>query len=118
MVNEKINTGKKKEVVSKKTIKKEIKSCDDKHCPIHNNLKLRGRSFQGVILSKDTHKTAVVGWERSSLIRKYERYELKKSKVKVHNPLCITAKVGDKVKIVECRPLSKTKSFVIVEVIE
>ena len=33
----------------------------------------------------------------------------------VHNPTCIGAGVGDRVKIMECRPLSKTKHFCIIE---
>jgi small subunit ribosomal protein S17 len=33
-----------------------------------------------------------------------------------HNPPCINAKEGDVVKIAECRPLSKTKKFVVIEV--
>ena len=34
-----------------------------------------------------------------------------------HNTICINAKEGDIVKIMECRPLSKSKNFVIVEVL-
>ena len=34
--------------------------------------------------------------------------------MKVHNPDCINAKEGDLVGVVECRPLSKTKNFVII----
>ena len=45
----------------------------------------------------------------------YERYRVKLSKLKAHNPPCIDAKVGDYVKIRQTRPLSKTKSFVIIE---
>jgi len=37
------------------------------------------------------------------------------SRITAHNPPCIGAKTGDKVKIAECRPISKTKSFVVVE---
>jgi small subunit ribosomal protein S17 len=48
-------------------------------------------------------------------IPKYERYELRTGKYKAHNPPCIGAKVGAKVKIMECRALSKTKSFVVIE---
>jgi ribosomal protein S17 len=62
-------------------------------------------------------KTANVGWERRHFLRKYERYEKRKSAVKAHNPPCINAKEGNVVKIMECRPLSKTKNFVIIEVL-
>ncbi|MFQ6105493.1 MAG: 30S ribosomal protein S17, partial [Candidatus Hydrothermarchaeaceae archaeon] len=33
-----------------------------------------------------------------------------------HNPACIGAKKNDKVKIMGCRPISKGKTFVVVEV--
>jgi len=31
---------------------------------------------------------------------------------------CLNAKIGDEVKIAECRPLNKTTSYVVVEVIK
>ena len=40
------------------------------------------------------------------------------SKIQAHKPDCIDVKVGDSVKIAECRQLSKTKHFVLVEVKE
>jgi len=42
----------------------------------------------------------------------------KRSRVAAHNPVCINAKIGDKVRIAECRPISKTKAFVIIEVMK
>ena len=33
----------------------------------------------------------------------------------MHNPECINAKDGEIVKVMECRPLSKTKNFVILQ---
>ncbi len=47
---------------------------------------------------------------------RYERYEKRRTRVAAHNPPCINAKEGDKVVIAECRPLSRTKKFVIIEV--
>ncbi len=91
------------------------KKCDDKKCPIHNGLSLRGRVFRGKVVSKDTHKTARVQLSRIRPVRKYERFEHRTSKFSVHNPLCLDCNVGDDVKIVECRPISKTKKFVIIE---
>nr|AJS12927.1 30S ribosomal protein S17, small subunit ribosomal protein S17 [uncultured archaeon] len=43
------------------------------------------------------------------------RYERRKSRIPSHSPPCVGAKEGDHVKIAECRPLSKTVSFVVVE---
>ncbi|MDD4878587.1 MAG: 30S ribosomal protein S17 [Candidatus Nanoarchaeia archaeon] len=95
---------------------KEPKSvCTDRHCPFHGELGLHGRTFTGKIATTDYNRTASIVWERSVYLPKYERYELRRSKVKAHNPDCIGAKVGDMVKIMECRPISKTKSFVVIE---
>jgi small subunit ribosomal protein S17 len=46
---------------------------------------------------------------------KYERFEWRTGKYMAHNPPCINAVIGTKVKIMECRPLSKTKAFVVIE---
>ena len=89
--------------------------CKDRHCPFHGGLKVRGRYFGGMVRKADTHGTIDVEWPRLFYLSKYERYEKRRSRVKAHNPTCINVKVGDKVKIVECRPISKTKHFVVVE---
>ncbi len=47
---------------------------------------------------------------------KYNRYIKKRTKLKAHNPSCVNANKGDVVTIMECRPLSKTKKFVVLEV--
>ena len=91
--------------------------CNDDNCPFHGRLKCRGRTFVGTIISAKMQKTVTVNWERRHFLKKYERYEKRESKVKAHNPACINAHDGDIVKIMECRPLSKTKNFVIVEVL-
>ncbi len=96
----------------------EQNKCDDRYCPIHGSLKLRGREFQGTIVSSKMQKTVSVEWETRKKVPKYERYEKRKSNVKAHNPTCISAKEGDIVVIKECRPLSKTKKFAVVKVLE
>jgi small subunit ribosomal protein S17 len=96
-------------------IKAPTKECKDKKCPFHGDIRVRGRTFTGVIIKRDVHKTATVEWSRRIKIPKYERFEKKRTKVRAHNPPCIDAKDGDKVKIMECKPLSKTKNFVIIE---
>lgn len=79
-------------------------------------LKTRGRTFKGVVVSSKAQKTVTVEWMRRVYIPKFERYQIKRSKVKAHNPSEMDAKEGDSVVIRECRPLSKTKKFVVVEV--
>jgi small subunit ribosomal protein S17 len=90
-------------------------TCTDKNCPFHGELAVRGQSIEGVVVSTKMDKTAVVERNYLNYQQKYERYEKRTSHYSVHNPPCLGVKPGDHVKIVECRPLSKTVSFVIVE---
>ena len=90
--------------------------CNDNNCPFHGRLQCRGRIFVGTVISVNMQKTAIIEWHRKHFLKKYERYEKRESRVKAHNPECVNAKEGDIVKIMECRPLSKTKNFVIVEI--
>ncbi|MBI2574643.1 30S ribosomal protein S17 [Candidatus Woesearchaeota archaeon] len=89
--------------------------CDDKNCPFHGSLKIRGRMLTGSITSAKMRKTASFSLERREKVRKYQRYEKRFTSLKAHNPDCISAKEGDKVTVSECRPLSKTKKFVIIK---
>lgn len=89
--------------------------CGDEDCPFHGRLPVRGQVIEGVVVSDKAPKTVVVLRSYLKKIRKYERYEKRTSKIHAHNPPCINAHMGDTVKIMECRPLSKTKSFVVVE---
>lgn len=90
-------------------------NCDDKNCPFHGSLKCRGRIFEGLVVSSKMQKTVSVEWSRKHYLPKYERYENRRTRVKAHNPQCIDAKEGGIVKVSECRPLSKTKNFVVIE---
>ncbi len=89
--------------------------CKDKNCPFHGDLKVRGQIIEGRVVSDKMRRTVVVEKDYLHRLRKFERYERRRSKLSAHNPECIAAKVGDNVKIMECRPISKTKSFVIIE---
>ena len=89
--------------------------CNDTKCPFHGKLSVRGRQFTGTVVSTKMRKTAVIEFERPNFLKKYERYEKRRTKLKVHNPECINAKDADVVRIIECRPLSKTKNFVIIQ---
>ncbi len=91
--------------------------CSDTKCPFHGKLGARGRQFTGTVVSTKMRKTAVIEFERIHFLRKYERYEKRRTILKVHNTECINAKDGDIVKVMECRPLSKTKNFVIIQIL-
>ncbi len=94
------------------------KTCEDKNCPFHGEIALRGGIFEGTVVSDSMDKTVKVEWETMVKDSKYSRYLKSRSKVSAHSPACIGAKVGNKVLIAETRPLSKTKHFVVVRVIE
>lgn len=94
------------------------KECKDVKCPFHGKLSLRGNMLEGLVVSLKAPKTAVVEREYLHYVPKYERYERRSSKIHAYKPECIEVKEGDKVRIVECRPLSKTKKFVVVEVVK
>ncbi|MBL7206574.1 MAG: 30S ribosomal protein S17 [Candidatus Aenigmarchaeota archaeon] len=97
------------------TAKPPENACEDKNCAWHGNLKVRGRVFRGTVKSAKTHNTAIIEWKFSKYVPKYERYERRHSRVIAHNPPCIHAKDDELVIVAECRPLSKTKKFIIIE---
>ena len=88
--------------------------CNDPNCPFHGHLKVRGIILRGRVVSTAMQKTVVVERERLHYVPKYERYEKRTSRYKAHLPPCIKVEKGDEVIIMECRPLSKTKHFVVV----
>jgi small subunit ribosomal protein S17 len=91
------------------------RDCDDPFCPFHSNLSVRGRILEGTVVSDSMKGTVIIKRNYYHYIPKYLRYERRHSRIAVHNPPCIDGKNGDRVKIMECRPLSKSVSFVIVE---
>ena len=94
------------------------RSCDDKNCPFHGNLSTRGRILEGVVVSAKMDKTAVIRQDYLHYVPKFLRYERRHSRISCHNPPCIDAEEGNRVRVAECRPISKTVSFVIVEKLE
>lgn len=70
--------------------------------------------FSGVVVSDKMKDTVVVVVERYVKHAQYEKFITLRKRYKVHNP-GNTKKVGDKVMIESCRPISRHKSFVVVE---
>lgn len=110
--------------MEKKEIKSEMKvekkeECNDKKCPFHGQLSVRGKYFKGTVI-KVIGKRAVIEFERLIYYKKYERYAKKKTRLHAYLPQCIakTIKVGDLVKIGETRPLTKIIHFVVLEKIK
>jgi|GEM_PF-36910 len=90
--------------------------CNDKRCPVHGSISVRGNVFTGAVISAKPSKTVIVERVLVKFVPKYERYAKSKSRIYAHNPDCIGAKENDIVRVGETRRLSKTKSFVVLKV--
>ncbi|MDQ2049751.1 30S ribosomal protein S17 [Natronolimnohabitans sp. A-GB9] len=92
---------------------------DYEKCPFYGELPVRGQILEGQVVSTDMDKTVVVEREYDVAVPKYDRYMKRRSRIPAHVPGVLEPlSVGDTVKIAETRPLSKTKSHVVVEVTE
>jgi small subunit ribosomal protein S17 len=105
-------------MVTSLAFKKPKKTCNDRNCPFHGDLSTRGRVLEGVVVSAKMDKTVTVKRDYLHYVPKFKRYERRHSCIACHNPPCINAKEENRVKIAECRPISKTVSFVVVEKLE
>lgn len=90
-------------------------TCSDQNCPFHGTLSVRGQVLKGEVASTDMDKTVIVEREYDVKVPKYDRYMKRRSRIPAHLPECLDLDVGDTVRIAETRPLSKTKSHVVVE---
>lgn len=70
-------------------------------------------TLAGVVVKAAMQKTVTVKVTRFEKHPKYQKYQTLVKKYKVHDENG-TAKVGDKVMIVETRPISKDKHFTLV----
>jgi small subunit ribosomal protein S17 len=77
----------------------------------------RRRVLTGVITSDKMDKTVVVSVERVTRHPLYGKVIRLRKKYHAHNE-DNAAKVGDMVRIRECRPLSKTKKFFVEEIVQ
>jgi small subunit ribosomal protein S17 len=75
-------------------------------------------TLEGVVVSDKMEGTVIVQKNRLVKVRKYDRYKKARSRIPAHNPPCINAREGDIVRIIECRKLAKTVSFVVTEKIK
>ena len=100
------------------TAKKPRKTCDDVNCPFHGTLALRGHTLEGIVVSDKMENTVIVRRDYLNYVPKYKRYERRRSNVAAHSPPCLEIKAGDKVRLGECRPISKTVGFVVIEKLE
>ena len=90
---------------------------DYETCPFYGELSVRGQVIEGEVVSAAMDKTVIVQREYDVSVPKYDRYMKRRSRTPAHVPgVLAPVTEGDTVKIAETRPLSKTKSHVVVEV--
>ena len=80
-------------------------------------VKTAKRSFVGLVTSEKMDKTIVVTIATKKMDRLYKKYVTRTKKYMAHDENN-DAHVGDTVRIVECRPLSKNKCWRLVEIVE
>jgi small subunit ribosomal protein S17 len=75
------------------------------------------RRLFGTVISNQMDKTALILVERLTKHRTYKKILKRRAKYMAHDPQN-QCQVGDKVRIVESRPLSKKKRWRVVEIVE
>jgi small subunit ribosomal protein S17 len=75
------------------------------------------KEFIGIVKSDKMEKTIVVSIETLTLHPLYKKYVKRVKKVKAHDEKN-EAKIGDRVRVIECRPISKEKCWKLVEILE
>ena len=91
--------------------------CKDVNCFAHGALSTRGFVKEGKVVSAKGKRTAIIEIHMVKYVPKYERYARTSSRIPAHNPDCIGAKEGDMVRIAECRKISKTKAWIVTEIV-
>jgi len=75
------------------------------------------KEFIGFVQSDKMNKTIVVSVETTTMHRMYKKYVVRVKKVKAHDENN-EAKIGDRVRVVECRPISKEKCWKLDAILE
>ncbi|ACV25866.1 MAG: 30S ribosomal protein S17 [Kangiella sp.] len=75
------------------------------------------RTLQGKVISDKMDKSITVLIERQVKHPLYGKFIKRSTKIHAHDETN-ECKTGDVVRIVECRPISKSKSFKLVEIVE
>ena len=84
--------------------------------PFAGSLSIRGKIFEGVVTKAKANRTVVLERNAPIYFTKFRRYGRSKNKIHAHVPSNLSVREGDTVIAAECRPISKSVSFVVVEV--
>lgn len=82
-----------------------------------NEKKIGKREFVGIVTSDKMNKTIVVEVRTKKLHKLYKKYVSSRKKYKAHDEES-SAHIGDTVRIVEHKPISKNKAWRLAEIVE
>ena len=91
-------------------------SPDDVKNPFNGTLAVRGKLFEGVVISASADNTVVIERDSPTYFTKFRRYARSRNRIHAHVPSNIDVEVGNRVLAAECRPVSKSVAFVVIEV--
>ena len=89
---------------------------NEKNNSFNGSLTIRGKLFEGIVINAKAKGTATIQKESPIYFTKFKRFGRSKNKIHAHVPSNLNVQVGDYVIAAECRPISKSVSFVVVEV--
>ncbi|NOY52904.1 MAG: 30S ribosomal protein S17 [Deltaproteobacteria bacterium] len=75
------------------------------------------KNLQGIVVSDKMDKTVVVTVQRSTQHPLYKKIVRRDKRYKAHDERN-ECRIGDTVKIMECRPFSRDKHFRVVQIVE
>merc|ERR550514_1327147 len=88
----------------------------DKKCPWAGNVSIRGKILRGVVDTTKMQRTITVRRDYLHYIKKYNRFEKRHKKLSAHLSPALLVDEGDQVIVGQCRPLSKTVRFNVLQV--
>jgi small subunit ribosomal protein S17 len=95
----------------------EIPNTDNSVVNVYGREKSRKRTLIGIVVSDKMDKTCVIMVERRLAHVKYGKYMTRKKKYKAHDENN-DYKIGDRVEILESRPLSREKRWRVERLVE
>ena len=89
----------------------------DQKCPFTGNVSIRGRIIRARVRSTKMKRSIVIRRNYLHYINKYQRYMKRHKNFTVHCSPCFEPAVGDEVIVGQCRPLSKTVRYNVLQVV-
>lgn len=90
----------------------------DKKCPFTGGVSIRGRILRGKIVKMHMKRTVIIRRDYMHYVPKYKRYEKRHRHFPAHLSPAFRVHVGDVVDVGQCRPLSKTVRFNVINIVK